>query len=76
MEVKICYRILAVRSREKFAIELANSIAEPLSSIMWDEDKKGCPWNNNRACKEFLKTKEYTHLCLIDDDAVVVNGFK
>lgn len=74
--VKIMYRILAVRSREKHAIELAQSIGEPESSIMWDEDLRGCPWNNNRTCEDFLKATEYTHLLTIDDDAIVVEGFK
>lgn len=76
-KVKIMYRVLAVRSREKYAKELIRSIGEPESSIMWDEDLRGCPWNNNRTCRQFLESDgSFTHLLLIDDDAVVVNGFK
>ena len=74
--IKIMYRILAVRSRERYALELADSIGESQDSIMWDEEMRGCPWNNNRTCRDFLKTNDYTHLLLIDDDAVVVNNFK
>lgn len=74
--IKIMYRILAVRSREQYALELADSIGEPRSSIMFDDELRGCPWNNNRVCRSFLKTDDYTHLLLIDDDAIVVNNFK
>lgn len=75
--IKIMYRILAVRSREEYARELAISIGEPESSIMWDEERRGCPWNNNRTCEEFLLSdSSYTHLLLIDDDAIVVDDFK
>lgn len=75
MAIKIDYRITAVRSREEHALDLARMMGEPESSIMWDEERRGCPWNNNRTCREFLDT-DCTHLLLIDDDAVVVNNFK
>lgn len=74
--IKIMYRILAVRSREQYAFALADSIGEPRSSIMLDDELRGCPWNNNRVCRDFLQAKDYTHLLLIDDDAIVVNHFK
>lgn len=74
--IKIMYRILAVRSRERYAIELAKRIGEPITSIMWDEELRGCPWNNNRTCIDFLRADGYTHLLMIDDDAIVVDDFK
>jgi len=73
--VKIAYRITAVRSREKYAIALCDSIDEPRSSIMWDEALRGSQWNKNRTIEEVLD-QGYTHVCLLDDDAIVVNNFK
>lgn len=73
--VNIAYRITAVRSREEYAVALCDQIGEPHSSIMWDEERRGSQWNKNRTCESVLG-QGYTHLCLLDDDAVVVSHFK
>lgn len=76
MGIRIAYRILAVRSREEYALELARMIGEPESSIMWDEERQGSVWNKNRTCRDFLENSDATHLLMLDDDAVTVNNFK
>lgn len=72
----ILYRIPAVRSREQYAVELCDSIGEPRTSIFWDEERKGSVWNKFRIWELYKEHPECTHICMLDDDAEVVNRFK
>ena len=76
MTKNIIYRIPAVRSREQYAIALCDAIEEPRSSIFWDEDRKGSVWNKFRIWNLYKEFPEVTHICMLDDDAEVVHGFK
>lgn len=73
---KILYRIPAVRSREQHALDLCHSIGEPETSIFWDEERRGSVWNKFRIWNLYKEYPEVTHICMLDDDADVVHGFK
>lgn len=76
-EIKIAYRIIAVREREELVKDLLTKIDEPESSVSWDEDHNGCMWNAIRVWSSYKDLPEgTTHLCLLADDADVVNNFK
>ena len=72
----ILFRIPAVRERESYAIELCDSIGEPHESIYWDDDRNGSVWNKFKIWRLYEKHPEATHICMLDDDAEVVHGFK
>lgn len=76
--IKIAFRVLAVRERESLVSDLLPKIEEPESSVMWDEEHKGCMWNAYRTWKEILALEKYgyTHGCILADDAEVVMNFK
>ena len=75
--MKIAYRIIAVREREGLVKDLLNKINEPETSVFWDEDHNGCMWNVLRVWGSYKDLPEdVTHLCLLADDAEVVNDFK
>ena len=76
-EIKIAYRIIAVRERQELVDDLLSKIGEPESSVFWDEEHKGCMWNALRVWNSYKDLPEgTTHLCLMADDADVVNNFK
>lgn len=76
-KVKIAYRIIAVRERKELVEDLLSKINEPETSVFWDEEHKGCMWNAIRLWKSYKDLPSgTTHLCLIADDADVVNNFK
>lgn len=73
---KIIYRIPAVRSREKYAIDLCRNLGEPLSSIYWDDERRGSVWNKFRIWRLCEQDPSITHICMLDDDADIVHNFK
>ena len=76
-EVKIAYRIIAVRERQKLVDDLLRKLGEPESSALYDEEHNGCMWNAVRLWSSYKDLPEgTTHLCLLADDADVVNQFK
>ena len=75
--IKIAYRIIAVREREGLVKDLLQKLNEPDSSVFWDEEHKGCMWNAKRLWGSYKDLPEgTTHLCLLADDVDVVNHFK
>ena len=72
----IIYRIPAVRSREQYALASCAKIDEPHSSIFWDEERRGSVWNKFRIWELYKTNPDLTHICMLDDDADVVNNFK
>ncbi len=75
--VKIAYRIIAVRERQHLVEELLQKLNEPDSSVFWDEEHNGCMWNAIRLWRSYKDLPEgTTHLMLLADDADVVNQFK
>lgn len=76
-DIKIAYRVIAVRERQDLVEDLLSKIDEPDSSVFWDEDHNGCMWNAIRLWKSYETLPEgTTHLCLLADDAEVVKNFK
>ena len=76
-DVKIAFRVIAVRERQNLVEDLLQKIDEPESSVFWDEEHNGCMWNALRAWKSYKNLPEgTTHLCIMADDADVVNDFK
>ena len=76
-DIKIAYRIIAVRERQDLVEDLLSKIDEPETSVFWDENHNGCMWNAIRAWKSFENLPEgTTHMCLLADDAEVVSNFK
>lgn len=73
--MRIIYRVPAVRSRQEHAERLARDLQEPGDSIYWDEERRGSRWNKFRIWKDAIESGA-THICMIDDDAEVVNRFK
>lgn len=75
--VKIAYRIIAVRERQECVEDLLRKLDEPESSVFWDEDHKGCMWNVKRLWGSYKNMPDdITHICLLCDDCDVVNNFK
>lgn len=74
--INVLYRIPAVRSREIYAEHLREKLGEPESSIYWDEERKGSVWNKWRILNSHKDYPDATHICMLDDDADVVNNFK
>lgn len=72
----IIYKIPAVRSREEYALDLCKKLNEPQTSIFWDEERKGSVWNKFRIWELYKEFPNVTHICMLDDDADVVNEFK
>lgn len=76
-DIKIAYRVIAVRERQDLVNDLLMKIDEPDTSVFWDEEHKGCMWNALRVWNSYKDLpKGTTHLCLIADDADVVIDFK
>ena len=75
--IKIAYRIIAVRERQDLVTDLLAKLGEPESSVFSDEEHKGCMWNAIRLWKSYESLPEgTTHMCLLADDAEVVKDFK
>lgn len=76
-KIKIAYRIMAVRERQALVEDLLEKLGEPESSVFWDEDRNGSMWNAKRIWSSYKECPEgTTHICLLCDDADVVNNFK
>ena len=76
-QIKIAYRVIAVRERQELVEDLLLKINEPETSVFWDEEHKGCMWNVKRIWGSYKDLPEgTTHLCVLADDADVVNNFK
>lgn len=76
--MKIAFKILAVREREPLVKELLKKLGESDDScVMWDEAHNGCMWNALQLWGSYKTLPpDVTHLCLIADDAEIVNEFK
>ena len=74
--VKAIYRIPAVRTREQYAERLRERLSEPETSIFWDEERRGSVWNKWRIWNSYRDHPGVSHVCMLDDDADVVNNFK
>ena len=45
--------------------------------VFWDEERRGCIWNTQRAWKSYAELpQDVTHLCVMSDDTDIVNGFE
>lgn len=76
-KVKIAYRIIAVRERQALVEDLLKKLGEPESSALYDDERNGSLWNAKRVWNSYKELPEgTTHICLICDDADVVNNFK
>ena len=77
MSVKVAYRIMAVRERQPLVEDLLAKLGEPETSVFWDEERKGSLWNAKRIWSSYKDLNDgTTHICLLCDDADVVNDFK
>lgn len=73
---KIAYRILAVPERAEHVRDILNRLHMDEDIVFWDNDHNGCMWNALRLWGSYKSLDaDYTHLCLIADDALIVNQF-
>lgn len=76
-EIKIAYRIMAVRERQEQVEDLLKKLGEPDTSVFWDEKRNGSLWNAKRIWASYKNLpSDITHICLLCDDCDVVNNFK
>lgn len=76
-QIKIAYRIMAVRERQSQVEDLLKKLDEPETSVFWDEDRNGSMWNAKRIWSSYKDMpSDITHICLLCDDCDVVNNFK
>lgn len=66
------YRIIAVREREPLVKELIGDAGFDENVVMWDELHNGAVWNSYRVWSGKYSS---SHLCILNDDAEIVNGF-
>lgn len=76
--MKVAFKILAVRERQDLVFDILKRLGETDDScVCWDEEHNGCMWNALQLWGSYKTLPEdVTHLCLIADDALIVNGFK
>lgn len=74
-QIKVIYRVMAVRERQEQVDDLCKKLGEENTSIFWDENHNGSMWNAKRIWRENIP-EGTTHICLLCDDADVVNNFK
>ena len=73
---KIAYRILAVPERAPHVYDILNRLHCGEEIVFYDTDHHGCMWNALRLWSSYRDLPEdITHLCLIADDALIVNQF-
>lgn len=76
-EIKVAYRIMAVRERQELVEDLLKRLDEPETSAFYDEEHRGSMWNARRIWGSYKDLPEgTTHLCFLADDADPVNHFK
>ena len=74
--MEIEYRILAVKEREDLVSDLVLKLPQDRTQVMWDTEHRGCMWNAVRAWETYKELPAgVTHLCIMADDAEVVNHF-
>ena len=75
--VKVAYKITAVRSRQQYVERLLQRMGDTEDIVLWDEELRGCIWNTLRAWSSYKTLpSDVTHLCVMSDDADVVDDFK
>lgn len=68
----VTYRILAVKERAQLVADLLSQLKMGEDIVRLDADKNGAIWNSYRVWNEQYET---THLCILNDDAEVVDDF-
>lgn len=73
---KIAYRILAVPERSESVRDILSRLGMDDDIVFWDHDHNGCMWNALRLWRSYKDLpSDFTHLCLIADDALIVRQF-
>lgn len=74
-DIKIAYRITAVKERLKYALETAETLNLPKECIYLDSKRRGNIWNKFRIYEELKEQDIYTHVCMNDDDTIPVENY-
>ena len=73
---RVEFRVLAVPERADHVRDILGRLHMSEDIVFWDREHNGCMWNALRLWKSYRDLPEgATHLCLIADDALIVNQF-
>lgn len=74
-DVKIAFRITAIPERISNVEKQLAVTGIKGDSVYLDNERKGNIWNKFRALNDVLKSGQYTHVCMNDDDLIMPQNF-